>query len=49
MDTNLSPTPESPIDEPERMPRWAALVIPLAAAMVLATTLFIWMEVLVRS
>ena len=30
------------------MPRWAALVIPLAAAMILGSTFLIWMEVLVR-
>ena len=49
MDSNPSPTREGHTDELASIPRWAALVIPLAAAMILGMTLFIWMEVLVRA
>jgi hypothetical protein len=41
MDSNPSPIREGHIDEPASIPRWAAVVIPLAAGMILGMTFFI--------
>ena len=49
MNSNPSHIRESHADELASIPRWAALVIPLAAAMILGATFLIWMEVLVRA